>query len=266
ESHEEPTEESLEDEYQRILMGGDSSSVTSSRRKEVDSDAFLSSGSSDNHPQTKSTRFESVTATVTDVAPPKSRPRTTAEMADALIHNTAEATVKKTGKAFGEGKGDKGDVRSKAAAAARMYYLKQIAFVSLGAAVLCLGLYYMMSSMMGSLKYPPLGRVAGTITFDGKPLEGATVSFQPIQEGNKAVHAGGSAGVTDKSGHFDMLYVEGVHGAALGKHFVQIHAQNEVGLEVIPNKYNDFMSPAALTFEVKAGSNPPADFALMTTK
>jgi hypothetical protein len=261
EAVEEPTEESLEDEYQRILMG-DSPSKSATRSNGPDSDTFLTSDSSDEHPTSTSVKSET-RSSVADAAAPKTRPRTTAEMADALINNTGEpASNKKTGKAFGAGKGDAGDVRAKAAKEARNYYLTRIGIGSAVVVVLCFGMYYVMSSMMGGLKYPPLGSVSGTIKLDGAPLAGAAVTFQPMQEGPKAnTRIASSMGITDKAGHYTLQYVEGVQGAVVGKHIVQIRAQNDVGLDVVPIKYS--MDPSStLSFDVKAGSNSAADFDL----
>src|SRR5262245_41458447 len=43
------TEEELEDEYQKILMGDDSSGSSKPKKKPIDSDAFLAAESSDDH-------------------------------------------------------------------------------------------------------------------------------------------------------------------------------------------------------------------------
>jgi DNA-directed RNA polymerase subunit M/transcription elongation factor TFIIS len=256
----EQTEESMEDEFQRILMGGDSPK-DASHKKGADSDTYLTGDSSDEHPDALNSNSATKMEHVPE-PPPKARPRTTAEMADALINNTAEPTLKKTGKAFGEGRGDKEDVRKKAAAEARMYYIKRIGLGAIGVPLVCFGLYYMMSSMMGSgTKYPPLGRVTGKVTLDGVPVPSAMVSFQPMAEGPKAdTKIAGSAGVTDKEGHYELFYVEGVRGAVVGKHSVQIRALSDVGVEMIPGKYN---SNTTLISEVKPGTNPPIDFPLM---
>ena len=69
---------------------------------------------------------------------------------------------------------------------------------------------------------------------------------------------GGSVGITDKEGQFDMRYVEDIYGAVLGKHSVQIRATNDVGIEMVPPKYNH---NSQLTFEVASGAKP-AEFAL----
>lgn len=252
------TEQELEDEFQAILMGGNPKESKASRSA-ADSDTNLTSTTDD--PPTRTGFSESDTDLPARPATTGAKPRgkTTAEISAAMMKNTAEPTLKKTGKPFGEGNNDKVSAQSKAAAQARAYYTKQIGLGSLVVIVVCYGLYALMSSMMGGPKLPPLARVTGKVTLDGKPLSAATVMFQPILEGPKAnTKQGGSVGITDKEGHFDMQYVEGVHGAVLGKHSVQIRATNDVGLEIVPPKYNH---NSQLTYEVSSGAKP-ADFAL----
>jgi DNA-directed RNA polymerase subunit M/transcription elongation factor TFIIS len=275
----EQTEESLEDEYQRILMGEDSPIPGSSKggsskggsskggrstgggSKGEDSNTILTSDALDETAEVGSAQSSGSVAMVTTPSPSKSRPKTTAEMAEEMLNHTAEPSAqKKKGRAFGEGTADKGDRRKQASVEARNYYLTRVGLGSVGVVVACLGLYYMMSSMMGGQKYPPLGQVSGTITLDGNPLPAANVTFQPLQEGTKPnADTAGSIGISDKDGHFSLYYVADVPGAAVGKHLVQIRAQNDAGVEIVPGKYNQMTE---LTFEVKSGSNPAADFPL----
>lgn len=246
-------EESLEDEYQRILMG-DSPNDAGSRRKAADSNAFLSTESSDESPAVAESDSGAPTKSRPDPQPGKSGVRSAAEISAALMKNKAEPTLKKSGRAFGEADNDKASARAKHAAEARNYYVKQLGVGGLVLVVIVSGLYWLSSAMMGRVKMPPLGRVSGIVTMDDKPLPGATVTFQPVFDGPKVDNKiGGSVGVTDASGRYDLLYVENVHGAAVGKHLVQVRAQSEVGLEVVPDKYN--MNSQLIT-EVKAGSNP----------
>lgn len=64
--------------------------------------------------------------------------------------------------------------------------------------------------------YPVLGHVAGTITLDGRPVEGASVSFFPTQ-------GRPSSGSTDARGRYDLCFVNNVRGAAVGTHRVSIN-------------------------------------------
>lgn len=64
--------------------------------------------------------------------------------------------------------------------------------------------------------YPPLGRVTGTVTLDGQPVEGAKVAFFP-DEGRS------SAAMTDSQGKYDLFFANAVRGAAVGAHRVSIN-------------------------------------------
>ncbi|MBX3436799.1 MAG: carboxypeptidase regulatory-like domain-containing protein [Planctomycetaceae bacterium] len=64
-------------------------------------------------------------------------------------------------------------------------------------------------------KGPDLGRVEGTVTLDGQPLAGATVTVIP---------AGGrpSRGVTDASGHYRLKYKRDAEGVVFGTHPIRV--------------------------------------------
>lgn len=121
----------------------------------------------------------------------------------------------------------------------------------------------------------PTARVTGTVTFQGKPVEGVNVAFVPVS-GRPA------AGVTDASGNFTLSTFATGDGAVLGLHKVALaempdDAQpmpGEPGWEKwknrkarFPKKYGDaelsgFTAEVVsgkknvFTFDMKAG--PPA--------
>lgn len=111
---------------------------------------------------------------------------------------------------------------------------------------------------------PELGQVAGTVTLDGSPLEGAEIAFQPT-EGRP------SHGTTDAEGKYTLKYTEQEEGARVGKHKVRITTYREADPgaddpalqqalpERIPAKYN---AETTLEAEVKPGENEPIDFPL----
>ena len=68
----------------------------------------------------------------------------------------------------------------------------------------------------------PLAPVAGTVTFEGQPLAGASISTQPI--GVDSNNPGsGSFGQTDDQGRFELELVKpAVKGAIIGEHRVVI--------------------------------------------
>lgn len=115
--------------------------------------------------------------------------------------------------------------------------------------------------------------VTGTISYQGKPLPNAHVSFWPVEGTGRA-----ASGFTDSNGHFKLGTLSADDGAAPGKYGVSVIARGperplkpgEVGSgmpgekmpgdPIIPLKY---FAPdtSGLTFEVKRGSNR-ADFKL----
>jgi hypothetical protein len=66
---------------------------------------------------------------------------------------------------------------------------------------------------------PPLGTVSGTVTLDGRPLEGAAIVFSPKAQ---AVDAGSSSGKTGQDGKYALEFGSSRKGAYLGEHSVII--------------------------------------------
>lgn len=103
---------------------------------------------------------------------------------------------------------------------------------------------------------PPIGAVRGTVTLDGKPLDGAIVSFSPIDGGRV------SQDRTDPKGSFNLIYIGTTRGAKTGKHAVRITTAYESAdasgqmvehEEVVPKRYNG--KETELTADIKPGSN-----------
>ncbi|MEX0794893.1 MAG: carboxypeptidase regulatory-like domain-containing protein [Pirellulaceae bacterium] len=84
---------------------------------------------------------------------------------------------------------------------------------------------------------PELATVSGTVTLDEKPLEGATVHFQP-KSGRP------SYGITNEQGEYTMGYSLERSGVTLGSHVVIIRTliEDDNGKvtreELLPNKYH----------------------------
>lgn len=102
---------------------------------------------------------------------------------------------------------------------------------------------------------PDLGTVTGKVTMDDKPLEKATVTFEPVEGGRP------STGETDADGMYELQYSPSANGAKIGKHRVRVSTAttvsddsgNDVNVaETVPDKYN---KKTELEKEVKAGSN-----------
>lgn len=111
--------------------------------------------------------------------------------------------------------------------------------------------------------------VSGTITLDGQPLAGATVSFQPA--GSQTAPGPGSGAVTDASGKYTLKTAEAISrpGAVVGAHTVRFtgvqdqraaddDTQRPPALDPVPARYRD----PGLTFDVPAGGTDQADFEL----
>ncbi len=111
-------------------------------------------------------------------------------------------------------------------------------------------------SVITGCGYSDLGAVTGKVTLDGVPVEGATLEFQPDEEG-----ASPSIGITDAAGEYTLKYTRDSYGAKVGTHKVRITlpttSMDENGVETIvpqpiPARYN---SATTLVSEVKPGSN-----------
>ncbi|HEY2250110.1 MAG TPA: hypothetical protein VGH74_03575 [Planctomycetaceae bacterium] len=121
---------------------------------------------------------------------------------------------------------------------------------------------YLSFSMMKHFEAPPLARVTGTVTLDGKPLKDAIVKFVP-QTTKENYSLGTSFGMTDASGKYDLSYANDdgtpIMGAVIGKHQVQIQLNDIGGEQKIPGRYSTFDSE--LKADVKKGMLP-LDFEL----
>lgn len=112
---------------------------------------------------------------------------------------------------------------------------------------------------------PELGEVTGVVTLDGRPLPNANVMFHPnSEEGGRR-----SIGVTDESGRYELMYMQGadtVYGAKLGDHIVAISTQRDEddpkggSKESVSNRYRGRDSELKAT--VKKGRNDDVNFEL----
>lgn len=108
---------------------------------------------------------------------------------------------------------------------------------------------------------PELGLVQGVVSFDGEPLNGATVTFFP-DSGRQAT------ATTDANGNYELIYIRDTKGCKLGHNKVVISTLNEAedgseegddakvelksSVEKIPAKYN---TKTELEVDVKSGEN-----------
>jgi hypothetical protein len=110
---------------------------------------------------------------------------------------------------------------------------------------------------------PPLGRVTGVVTLDGKPLARAAVAFVPYERGN------GAYATTDAEGRYTLRYTAHNEGAVVGRNRVEIRTGGEgrdadgnlvETPEQLPARYH---ATSQLVVEVAAGDNE-FDFALVS--
>ncbi|QDT27322.1 hypothetical protein Enr10x_26390 [Gimesia panareensis] len=108
---------------------------------------------------------------------------------------------------------------------------------------------------------PDLGLVTGTMTFEGSPLSGASVTFMP-DSGRPA------SATTDAAGNYELVYIRNTKGCKIGHNKVvitsvveganEMEAEGDDGApaestkEKLPAKYN---TDTELEADVKAGEN-----------
>ena len=72
--------------------------------------------------------------------------------------------------------------------------------------------------------------VSGVVTFDGEPVEGATITFRPVEENGQTAN-----GRTDEEGQFTMGTFEGTDGVVAGDYTVMISKiKSNAPVEVLP--------------------------------
>ena len=108
--------------------------------------------------------------------------------------------------------------------------------------------------------------VSGVVTLDGKPVEGATVTFTPDSKDGGGV--GASYGKTDAQGRFS-LRTDVRRQVRRGRRQAQGHDQSSpvsdpsnpegIAKELIPAHYN---TKSDLTFDVTSGGTDKANFEL----
>jgi hypothetical protein len=120
------------------------------------------------------------------------------------------------------------------------------------AILFALGMLAMSGCGRGDL--PPLGRVGGTVTLDGKPLAGVIINFKP-EVGRMAT------ATTDKDGKYELEYTYGNSGSKVGPSTVMFEWPLGESGPAIPKKYIGLESE--LKVDVTEGKNV-FDFALVS--
>jgi hypothetical protein len=92
---------------------------------------------------------------------------------------------------------------------------------------------------LGCGSKPSVAVVAGTVTVDGAPLAGATITTQPISV-NSQNPGPGSFGHTDNQGHFELELVKpAIKGAVIGEHRVMVSPASSGASSSAPTKSAD---------------------------
>jgi hypothetical protein len=96
---------------------------------------------------------------------------------------------------------------------------------------------------------PKLGKVHGTVTFKGKPVESGTVTFNPVL-GKGGETGQNSTGQIESDGTYEMTTFNTGDGALLGQHIVSVVVR-EKGSENMgkpkPDSTIDYVMPKIVT-------------------
>ncbi len=140
-----------------------------------------------------------------------------------------EAPVKRRGRAFGY---DERDDRPPGEEPAVDYaaFAKHIGLTIVPAIVGTIAVVVL--TYMGAKRFffkvgdrPELARVTGTVTIDGEPVAGATLTFQPDPDADPPPKGSASIGRTDNEGRYELTYVRDIEGAVIGQHKVLIETR-----------------------------------------
>lgn len=122
----------------------------------------------------------------------------------------------------------------------------------------------------GPTDTPPLARVKGTVTLDGKPLTQGSVQFTPDK--NRGTTGRMALGNINEDGTFELMTIRADDGAQVGYHLVAIESYettafdpnkpaNQAPKSLIPAQYANPQT-SKLTAEVKAGEENVFNFDL----
>ena len=103
-----------------------------------------------------------------------------------------------------------------------------------------LSLVALLAIAAGCAKVPKTVKVDGTVTLDGKPLSGATVTFVP-----EALDGHPAAGRTDMNGEFDLTTFSSADGAMPGSYKVVVTRSE-------PDKQTEGKNPMEMSDKEKA--------------
>lgn len=101
---------------------------------------------------------------------------------------------------------------------------------------------------VGCADGPELANVTGKVTYNGKPVIGATIYFIPLDDGKQSI------GYTDDDGQYELQYTLQRSGALIGRHRISIQIFPRKGIEPVPvpAKYG---GSSEVQVDVVSGSN-----------
>ncbi|MCA9030297.1 MAG: carboxypeptidase regulatory-like domain-containing protein [Planctomycetaceae bacterium] len=113
----------------------------------------------------------------------------------------------------------------------------------------------------GAAERLPTVAVSGKVTYQGNPVDGATVTFNPGKEpGKKAAFA-----VTNSEGEFTLTTYESGDGAIAGKYFVTVSKQQSLARPADPSNEENYVPPEELPPAPEPVSQIPLKYATPAT-
>jgi hypothetical protein len=107
---------------------------------------------------------------------------------------------------------------------------------------------------------PPTYPVTGTVTFQGKPVAGAVISFVPTDE-----NGAGASAIADTEGKYELTTWEAGDGARPGEYRVKVSAQEQAAVD--PSKLvRNLSSEEEQKIYVESKKAPPPAKRLIPSK
>lgn len=192
-------------------------------------------------------------ATASDEAPEAPAERNaSANARDLLAKNSEESRIRSAGLPPEEEKEPWFDWQG-----LRRELLRGLPFIA-GIVLAAVGLYFMVDMMLGAgLELPDLARVRGKVTIDGAPFANVKVNLSPVSRSveikpGKKLSLRTATAITDENGEFDLYYMEGVRGAALGRARLWLEPVDPADFKKIPPR---LMTPRDDPREVRSAGN-----------
>jgi hypothetical protein len=116
------------------------------------------------------------------------------------------------------------------------------------------GLAFLLTGCGGGVERPPLGKVSGKVTYNGKPVTSGSVIFTPTK-GDTGGHI--ATGNIQSDGSYTLTTFDTGDGAVLGQYVVTIEARGQTpmtGPPIDPKTKRPMYVPSKSTIPEKYGS------------